>query len=99
MKKVNLVVMLAITFIAPGLFAADAGSSVERVGEGTVKAVTSPGEIVQSIKEETADKGAAGVVTGSVVGGAKATGQAVEGAADITTGVVDTILSPITGDK
>lgn len=97
MKIVNIVAILALTFFGPGLFAADAADGVERVGEGTVKAVTAPVEVVESIEEETADKGAAGVVTGSVVGGAKAAGQVVEGAADIATGAVETILSPLSG--
>ena len=90
--------MLALTLSGPGLFAADAADGVERVGEGTVKAVTAPAEIIEGIEEETEDKGAVGVVTGSVVGGANAAGQVVEGAADIATGAVGTILSPITNN-
>lgn len=98
MKIVTVVAMLALTFFGPGLFAADAADGVERVGEGTVKAVTAPAEIIEGIEEETEDKGAVGVVTGSVVGGANAAGQVVEGAADIATGAVETILSPLSSD-
>lgn len=96
MKIVTIVAMLALTFFGPGLFATDAADGVERVGEGTVKAVTAPAEIVDSIEEETEDKGVVGVVTGSVVGGANAAEQVVEGAADIATGAIETILSPLT---
>jgi hypothetical protein len=94
MKILNVITILAVTFFASSAFAEE---GVERVGEGAVKAVTAPGEIVESIKEETADKDAAGVVTGSVVGSAKAAEKVVEGAADIAVGTVETLLSPLTG--
>ena len=97
MKILSVITILAVTFFGSVAFAADDAKGVERVGDGAVKAVTAPGEIVESIKEETADKDAVGVVTGSVVGSAKAAEKVVEGAADIAVGTVETLLSPLTG--
>ena len=99
MKILNTVVIMSLTFMSHGLFAGDEDAKgVERVGDGVVKTVTSPGQIVEGIVEETEDKDAVGVVTGSVVGSAKAAEQAVEGAADMATGVIETILNPLTGN-
>lgn len=77
---------------------ADEAKGPERVVEGTAEVVTSPGEIVEGVAEETEDKGAVGVVTGTAKGTVNAAGQAVEGAADIATGVVETVLEPVTKD-
>ena len=70
----------------------------ERVVEGTEAVVTSPGEIVEGVAEETEDKGAVGVVTGTAKGTVNAAGQAVEGAVDMGAGVVETVLDPLTDD-
>ena len=100
MKKLKIVTILAFIVTSPALIAGDDDArGPEKVGEGIVKTVTSPGKIVEGIAEETEDKGAVGLVTGPVKGGAKAGVKAVDGAADIATGVVETILSPLTGNN
>lgn len=74
-------------------------SGVERMGDGAVDTVTSPGKIVEGLQDETEKRGpVVGTVTGAVKGGAEAAGQAVKGAANVGVGAVETILSPITGD-
>lgn len=78
---------------------ADDAKGPERVVEGTGEVVTSPGEIVEGVAEETEEKGAVGVVTGTAKGTVNAAGQAVEGAVDVGAGVVETVLEPLTGDK
>ena len=46
--------------------AVDAGDGVERMGEGVVDAVTSPGKIIEGISEDTQEHGAVvGTVTGT----------------------------------
>lgn len=88
----------AVFGLAPA-YAEDA-TGPERMGEGTVDAVTSPGKVVEGLAEETEKRGpVVGTVTGAVKGGAEAAGQAVKGAANVGVGAVETILSPITGDE
>ena len=94
MRILGAIAVLAFT----GVSFADDAKGPERVVEGTGEVVTSPGEIVEGIAEETEDKGAVGVVTGTAKGTVNAAGQAVEGAADIATGVVETVLDPLTDD-
>ena len=78
---------------------AEDATKLERMGEGTVEAVTSPGQIVEGISEDAQEHGpVVGTVTGTVKGAAKAAGQAVTGAAKVGVGAVETVLSPITGD-
>jgi hypothetical protein len=97
MKRIlGVAAMLAFTGAFPLASFADEAKGPERVVEGTGEVVTSPGEIVEGVAEETEDKGAAGVVTGTAKGTVNATGQAVEGAVDIGTGVVETVLDPLT---
>jgi hypothetical protein len=77
---------------------AEEATKLKRMGEGTVDAVTSPGQIVEGISEDAAASGpVVGTVTGTVKGSAKAAGQAVKGAANVGVGAVETVLSPITG--
>ena len=91
-------VMVVVTSAFPLCSFADDAKGVERVGEGAEAVVTSPGEIVEGVAEETEDKGAVGVVTGTAKGTVEAAGQAVEGAVDIGAGVVETVLDPVTKD-
>ena len=74
---------------------AEDATKLDRVGEGAVDAVTSPGKIVDGIAEGTQEHG---VVVGTVTGTAQAVGQAVKGVANVGVGAVETILSPVTGD-
>ncbi|HEY7840925.1 MAG TPA: hypothetical protein VIC61_05100 [Gammaproteobacteria bacterium] len=99
MKRIlGAVAVLAFTGAFSLVSFADDAKGPERVVEGTGEVVTSPGEIVEGVAEETEDKGAVGVVTGTAKGTVNAAGQAVEGAADIATGVVETVLDPVTDD-
>ena len=78
---------------------AEDATKLERMGEGAVDTVTSPGKVVEGIAEDAEKHGpVVGTVTGSVKGGAKAAGQAVKGAANVGVGAVETILSPVTGE-
>jgi hypothetical protein len=86
---------VAVLVFAGVSFAEDT-KGPEKVVEGTGEVVTYPGEIVEGVAEETEEKGAVGVVTGTAKGTVNAAGQAVEGAADIATGVVETVLDPLT---
>ncbi len=72
-------------------------TGVARAGSGVVDTVTSPGQIVEGVKDQTEKHGAVGVVTGPVVGGAKAAAQAVTGAAKIGVGTVEAVTAPLTG--
>ncbi|HEY7840838.1 MAG TPA: hypothetical protein VIC61_04660 [Gammaproteobacteria bacterium] len=98
MRILGAVAVLAFTGVFSLASFADEAKGPERVVEGTGEVVTSPGEIVEGVAEETEDKGAVGVVTGTAKGTVNAAGQAVEGAADIATGVVETVLDPVTDD-
>ncbi len=89
----GLVLSMSLSSIA----VAEEARGVERMGEGTVDAVTSPGQIVEGVSSETEDKGAAGVVTGTAKGTVDAAGQAAQGAIDVGRGAVETVLDPITG--
>ena len=96
MRIVNIFVLLVFAGAFPLYSFADDTSGIERVGEGTADVVTSPGQIVEGVAEETEDKGAAGVVTGTAKGSVDAAGQAAGGAVDIGAGVVETVLDPLT---
>ena len=98
MRIVHLLVILVFTGAFPLCSSADDTTGIERVGEGTGKVVTSPGQIVEGISEETEEQGATGVVTGTAKGTIDAAGQAGEGAVDIGTGAVETVLDPFIGD-
>ena len=99
MRIVSLVAVLVLAVGTPVFSFADDTKGVERVGEGVKDAVTSPGQIVEGVQEETEKDGAVGVVTGTAKGTVNAAGQAVEGAAEIGVGVVETVLDPLTKDK
>ena len=94
-RIVNLLAILVFASAFPLSSMADNTSGPERMGEGTKDVVTSPGQIVEGVSEETEEHGAAGVVTGTAKGGVEAAGQAAEGAVDIGTGAVETVLDPI----
>ena len=97
MKQIFIVLVVSgvIGFLPLQAMAEDA-TKLDRMGEGVVDAVTSPGEIVEGIAEEHGP--VIGTVTGTVKGTAKAAGQAVTGAAKVGVGAVETVLSPLTGD-
>ena len=98
------VLMLALSVGAA--YAQDVADGVERVGEGTVDAVTAPGKIVEGIVEDTAEHGpVVGTVTGTAKGAVKGAAKVVEGGAKIGVGVVEAgagvvkkVLEPITGE-
>ena len=98
MRIFNIFVILLFAAALPLYSSADDAEGIERVGEGTADVVTSPGQIVEGVAEETEDKGAVGVVTGTAKGTVEAAGQAVEGAVDVGVGVVETVLDPVTKD-
>jgi hypothetical protein len=82
------------------------GKNVERMGEGTVDAVTAPGKVVEGIAEDTKEHGpVVGTVTGTTKGAVKGAAKVVEGGAKIGVGAVETgaevvkkVLEPITGE-
>ena len=87
--------------------AVDAEDGVKRMGDGVVDAVTSPGEIVEGISEDTKEHGAVvGTVTGTAKGTVKAAGKVIEGGAKIGVGAVETaagvvdkvLVEPLTGE-
>jgi len=96
---------LLLVLSAGTCVAIEPADGVRRMGEGTVDAVTSPGQIVEGIQEDTAEHGAvAGTVTGTTKGTVNAAGQAVKGGAKVGVGavetgagIVDKALSPLTG--
>lgn len=93
---------LILAALALGLVSFNAsaeGTGVDRAVNGAAETVTSPGEIVEGLDEETQKHGAVGVVTGSVKGGANAAAQAVKGAADVGVGVVEAVTKPLTGGE
>lgn len=98
MRILGAFAVLVFTGALPFVSFADDAKGPERVVEGTEAVVTSPGEIVEGVAEETEDKGAVGVVTGTAKGTVNAAGQAVEGAVDMGAGVVETVLDPLTED-
>ena len=98
MRIFNIFVILLFAAALPLYSSADDAEGIERVGEGTADVVTSPGQIVEGVAEETEDKGAAGVVTGTAKGSVDAAGQAAGGAVDIGAGAVETVLDPLTPD-
>jgi hypothetical protein len=100
MKKILIAVVATGVFgLLPLHAGAEDATKLDRVGEGTVDAVTAPGKIVEGISEDAQAHGpVVGTVTGTVKGTAKAAGQLVTGAAKIGVGAVETILSPITGE-
>ena len=99
MKQISsLLIALAFLVALPiTSFAEEDTRGLERVGEGTKDAVTSPGKIVDGISEDTEKHGAGGVVTGTAKGSVNAAGQATKGAVDVGAGAVQTVLDPIRG--
>ncbi len=94
----NLLIAFAFIIALPVTsFAEEDPRGLERMGEGTKDAVTSPGKIVDGVSEDTEKYGAGGVVTGTAKGSVNAAGQAAKGAVDVGVGAVQTILDPITG--
>ena len=98
MRIFGVFAVVVCTGAFPFVSFADDAKGPERVVEGTAEVVTSPGEIVEGVSEETKDKGATGVVTGTAKGTVNAAGQAVEGAVDVGAGVLETVLDPLTDD-
>ena len=97
MKRItNIFVVIIFFSVLPFSSFAEDARGVERVGEGTKDVVTSPGQIVEDVSEETKERGATGVVTGTAKGSVNAAGQAAGGAIDIGTGAVEAVLAPIT---
>ena len=90
----SVVITATLAFGSSVAFAAEEG--VDRAVEGAKNTVTSPGQIVQGIEEETAEHGAVGVVTGTVKGTVDAAGQAVKGAANLGVGVIEAVTKPLT---
>ena len=99
MKRIsNMLIAFTFFIVLPmTLFAEEDARGIERMGEGTKDAVTSPGKIVDGISEDTEKYGAGGAVTGTAKGSVKAAGQAAKGGVDIGTGAVQTVLDPIRG--
>ena len=97
---------LATALIAGSAQANNLENGVDRMGDGTVDAVTAPAEIVKGISEDADAYGpVAGVVTGTAKGTVKAAGEVVKGGAKLAVGAVETgvglvevILSPLTGE-
>lgn len=98
---------LLLVLSAGTCVAIEPADGAKRMGEGAVDAVTSPGQIVEGIQEDTAEHGAVvGTVTGTAKGTVKAAGQAVKGGAKVGIGAVETgagivekALSPLTGEE
>jgi hypothetical protein len=93
---INIFVVFIFFSVLPFSSFAEDTRGVERMGEGTKDVVTSPGQITEGISKETEEKGATGVVTGTAKGSVDSAGQAAEGAVDIGTGTVESVLDPIT---
>ena len=98
MRIVNILVIMIFTVAFPLTSFADDSKGMERMGDGAVDVVTSPGQIPEGIAEQTEEQGAVGVVTGTAKGSVDAAGQAAGGAIDIGTGAVETVLDPLTED-
>ena len=97
MKRIiSTVAVLGLTALFSVSSFADDARGPERAANGAVETVTSPGQIVKGVSDDTSKDGATGVVTGTVKGTANAAGQAVEGAANIGVGVVQTVTDPLT---
>ncbi len=99
MNRISNLLVAFIFFIALPItsFAEEDARGIERMGEGTKDAVTSPGKIVDGISEDTEKYGTGGAVTGTAKGSVNAAGQAAKGAVDVGAGAVQTVLDPITG--
>ena len=99
MKRIsNLLIAFTFLIALPVTSIAEEDSrGLERMGEGTKDAVTSPGKIVDGISEDTEKHGAGGVVTGTAKGSVNAAGQAAKGAVDVGTGAIQSVLDPLTG--
>ena len=100
MKRIsNLLTAFAFLIALPiTSFAEEDPRGLERMGDGTKDAVTSPGKIVEGVSEDTEKYGAGGAVTGTAKGSVNAAGQAGKGAVDVGAGAVQTVLDPITGN-
>lgn len=101
MKKTSNVLvagLLMFAITAPAMAGeAEAAKGLNRAQTGATDALTSPVKIVDGINADTAQYGAAGVVTGSVKGGFRAAAQLVTGAVNVGVGAVEVIASPLTG--
>ena len=99
MKQIVIALVMSVVCGLSFQAFAEEATKLERAGEGVVDTVTSPGQVVEGVAEDVEEHGpVVGTVTGSVKGGAKAAAQAVEGAAKVGVGTVETILSPVTGE-
>lgn len=98
--------MLALSIGTTYAEGISAEKGVERVGEGTVDAVTAPGKIVEGIAEDAETHGpVVGTVTGTTKGAVKGAAKVVGGGAkmgvgavEIDAGIVKKVLEPITGE-
>lgn len=107
MKETIFAVTLASALIAGGAQANNLENGVNRMGDGTVDAVTAPAEIVKEIGQDAQEYGpVAGTVTGAAKGTVKAAGEVAKGGAKLAVGAVETgagiveaIVSPVTGGE
>ena len=99
MKQISsLLIAFAFIIALPiASFAEEDPRGLERMGDGTKDAVTSPGKIVDGVSEDTEKYGAGGAVTGTAKGSVNAAGKAGKGAIKIGTGAAQTVLDPLTG--
>lgn len=97
----RLIMGTALIALAPTLAVAGeaaAAKGLNRAQTGATDAITSPVKIVDGINADTAEYGAAGVVTGTVKGGFRAAAQLVTGAVSVGVGAVEVLASPLTKD-
>jgi len=90
--------LLSLAFACASILSASAAAveqGVDRAVDGVEQTITSPVQIFEGIEDETNERGAVGVVTGSLKGGAEAATQAVKGAANIGVGVLEAVTSPL----
>lgn len=107
LKESLIAATLASALIAGGAQANNLENGVNRMGDGTVDAVTAPAEIVKGIGEDTNQYGpVAGTVTGTAKGTVRAAGEVVKGgaklvvgAAETSVGIVEAVVSPLTGGE
>jgi len=93
MRQISIIGLVCLLGGLPGLVFAEEG--VDRMGQGTVDVITSPGQIVEGVEEETAERGGTGVVTGTAKGAIEAAGQAAKGGVEIGVGAVEAITKPL----
>jgi hypothetical protein len=105
LKEAVYAAALATALIAGNAQANNLENGVDRMGDGTVDAVTAPAEIVKGIGEDAEKHGpVAGVVTGTAKGTVKAAGEVLKGGGKLAVGAVETgvgiveaVVSPLTG--